>query len=47
MAKPIAPTPILEGEDAYHFLLEMAKPPSKEKKEMLERIKNKDYPILF
>jgi|WetSurMetagenome_2_1015567.scaffolds.fasta_scaffold782152_1 hypothetical protein len=47
MAKEIAPTPVLEGEDAYHFLLEMNEPASDEKKEMLDKIDKKDYKILF
>lgn len=47
MAKSITPTPVLEGKDAYNFLIEMAQPASDEKKEMLKNIKKKDYPILF
>jgi hypothetical protein len=47
MAKPIAPTPTLEGKDAYNFLMEMQRPATKEEKEMFERIKKMHLPNLF
>lgn len=47
MAKEIAPTPVLEGKDAYNFLLEMTGPASEEKKRMLEEIEKKNKPILL
>lgn len=48
MAKDIAPTPVLEGEDAYIFLLEMVKPATEEERKMLEEIDNKkELPILL
>jgi len=47
MAKKIAPTPVLEGKDAYDFLVEMSKPATKEEREMLERIEKKHLPNLF
>lgn len=47
MAKQIAPTPILRGKEAVEFLLKMQKPLSKEKKELLERIKRNYKPDLF
>jgi len=42
MAKEIAPTPVLEGKDAYHFLLEMVEPASAEQKRMIEEIEKKE-----
>lgn len=45
MAKKITPTPVLEGKDAVNFLLEMNKPPSKKKKELLNRIREKYEPL--
>ena len=47
MAKPIAPTPILEGKEAYDFLMEMLKPSSDKKKRMLREIREKHLPDLF
>ena len=41
MAKPIAATPTLEGEDARRFIEEMNKPASKEHKEFLIRCKER------
>ncbi|MDO5849263.1 MAG: hypothetical protein Q4P18_06995 [Methanobrevibacter sp.] len=39
MARPIEPTPVLEGEDAIEFLKRMNQPPSKEQIKMFERMK--------
>jgi hypothetical protein len=47
MTQKIAATPTLEGKDAYHFLLEMQKPPSKKKIKMLKMIREKKMPILW
>jgi len=47
MAKEIAPTPVLEGEDAYYFLMEMLKPANDEERTQLEEIEKKDLPKLF
>jgi hypothetical protein len=47
MAKEIAPTPVLEGKDAYNFLLEMAEPSTPEEKKIIEDIEKKNLPILF
>ncbi len=47
MALKISPTPILRGQEAITFLLEMDKPASPEKKQMLKRIKTKHEPDLF
>ena len=40
MAKPIAPTPVLEGEDLVEFINERKKPITEKEKEISERIKN-------
>ena len=40
MAKPIAPTPVLEGEDLKEFIKERKSPINKKEKEISERIKN-------
>lgn len=37
MAKPINPTPILEGKDAERFLKQMKKPLTKKEKKFIER----------
>jgi hypothetical protein len=37
MARPIQPTPILEGEDARRFLREMKKPSTDKEKAYLKR----------
>jgi hypothetical protein len=47
MAKEIAPTPVLEGLDAYNFLMDMTKPSSEEEKKIMEKIEKKDLPILL
>lgn len=47
MAKEITPTPILEGKDAFNFLLEMNEPASEEKKRMLEKIEKKHKPFFM
>lgn len=47
MAKKIAPTPVLKGKEAVDFLLEMDKPSSNEKKQMLKRIKAEHKADLF
>lgn len=39
MAKPIAPTPVLEGKDLKEFLKERKTPISRKEKEINERIK--------
>lgn len=40
MAKPIGPTPELEGEDAIEFLKRMYEPPSEKDKEFAKKIKS-------
>ncbi|WP_292887153.1 MULTISPECIES: hypothetical protein [unclassified Methanobrevibacter] len=40
MAKPIGPTPDLEGEDALRVLRKMNEPPSEKEKELVEKIKS-------
>lgn len=47
MAKEIAPTPVLEGEDAYCFLKELLEPANDEERTQLEEIVKKDLPKLF
>lgn len=47
MAKEIAPTPVLEGKDAYNFLKEMVEPATPEERKIIEDIKKKDLPILL
>ncbi|GAB6056803.1 hypothetical protein HYG87_02105 [Methanobacterium alkalithermotolerans] len=47
MAKEIVPTPVLEGKDAYNFIMEMEKPASIEKKKMLDEIDKKNKPLLL
>jgi hypothetical protein len=37
MARPIAPTPILEGEDAKRFLEKMGEAPTQKEVEFLEK----------
>ena len=39
MAKPIGPTPVLEGEDAIEFLKRMNEPPTEEDKEFARKIR--------
>ena len=38
---------ILEGKDAYNFLISTNKPSSEEKKKFLKEIMEKDYPLLI
>ena len=47
MARPIAPTPVLEGEDAKRFFEKMEEVPSKEEAEFLEKAKRayKEHPF--
>ena len=40
MAKPIAPTPVLEGEDVEDLIRYMKQPLTKKEKEFNERVKN-------
>ncbi|WP_296788781.1 hypothetical protein [uncultured Methanobrevibacter sp.] len=40
MAKPIGPTPELEGKDAIEFLKRMYEPPSEKDKEFAKKIKS-------
>lgn len=47
MAKEIAATPVLEGRDAYNFLIEMDQPATTEEKDMLEKIEKKNLPLLI
>lgn len=47
MAKEITPTPVLKGKEAVIFLLDMDKPASEEKKQMLKRIRQNHNPDLF
>ena len=46
MAKPIGPTPELEGKDAIEFLKKMYEPPSEKDKELVEKIKSQRI-VLF
>ena len=46
MARPIGVTPTLDGEDATEFLKKMKEPPTKEEKEIDERI-NKQRKVYF
>lgn len=47
MAKKIAPTPVLEGEDAVKFLEDIRRPTSDAKKEYLSYIKKEFKADLF
>lgn len=47
MAKKIAPTPVLKGEDAVKFLEDIRKPMSPEKKEFMNSIKKEFKSELF
>ena len=40
MARRIADTPTLEGEDAFNFIIEMNKGPTKKDKELRKKIDN-------
>lgn len=46
MAKPIAKTPVFEGEDAIAVLKEMHEPPTKKDKEFAKEIRNQRI-VLF
>lgn len=46
MAKPIGTTPTLYGKEARDFLKKMEEPPTKEEKELAERIR-KTRKVLF
>lgn len=39
MAKPIGPTPVLEGEDTIEFIMKMYDPPTEEDKEFARKIR--------
>jgi len=46
MAKPIRPTPELEGEDALRILRKMNEPPTEKEKRLVEKIKSQRI-VLF
>ena len=46
MAKPIGPTPELEGEDALRILRKIKEPPTEKEKELVEKIKSQRI-VLF
>ena len=46
MAKPIAKTPVFEGEDAIAFLKKMQEPPTEKDKEFAREIRNQRI-VLF
>lgn len=43
MAKPISPSPVIEGEDAIKIIKEMYKSPSGEYKELAKEIKSQRF----
>ena len=46
MAKPIRPTPELEGEDVLRILRKMNEPPTEKEKRLVEKIKSQRI-VLF
>ncbi|MDO5479474.1 MAG: hypothetical protein Q4G23_09980 [Clostridia bacterium] len=47
MAKPIAPTPVFEGDDLDKLVKYMKRPLTKKEKEINERLKNhRDVPMI-
>lgn len=47
MAKPIAPTPTLNGKDAKRFLKEMKRPNNENENKIKERIQNSRHVDIF
>ena len=43
MAKPISPSPVIEGEDAIKIIKEMCKSPSDEYKELAKEIRSQRF----
>ncbi len=43
MAKPIGPTPVLEGEDAIRILKKMKEPPTEKDREMARKIREQRF----
>ena len=47
MARPIAPTPDFEGEDAIKLAEELLKPPSEKDKKLVEEMKKQRFVPMF
>lgn len=47
MAKPIAPTPDFEGEDAIKLAKELLEPPSEKDKKLVEEMKKQRLVSMF